>query len=98
MTMLTGSSIVKVVWEATIVIEAVVRILGGRQGSAQGEKQNSLLTMIRMETHDKDYIDGQLSESKSGFNAQEWNFCDRWIWMKKRPVAWQVMAGTGSLG
>ena len=70
-TMLTGSSIVKVVWEATVVIEAVVRILGGRQGSAQGEKQNSLLTMIRMETHDKDYIDGQLSESKSGFNAQE---------------------------
>jgi len=39
-----GSSIVKVVREAAIVVEAVVRVLGGRQGSsAQGEKQNSQL-------------------------------------------------------
>ena len=43
--MLTSSSIVKVVREASgsIVIEAIVRILGGRQGDdTQGEKQNSL--------------------------------------------------------
>ena len=44
MTKLTRSSIVKVVREAgSIVIEAIVRVLGGRQGSgAQGEKQNRL--------------------------------------------------------
>ena len=41
--MLTSSSIVKVVREASIVIEAIVRELGGGQGSStQGEKQNSL--------------------------------------------------------
>ena len=45
MATLTGSSIVKVVREAAIVVEAVVGVLGGRQGSsAQGEKQNSLMT------------------------------------------------------
>ena len=43
MVTLTGSSIVKVVREASIVIEAIVRILGGRQDNdTQGEKQNSL--------------------------------------------------------
>ena len=41
--MLTSSSIVKVVREASIVIEAIVRELGGGQGSStQREKQNSL--------------------------------------------------------
>ena len=41
---LTMSSIVKVVREAgSIVIEAIVRVLGDRQGSGgQGEKQNRL--------------------------------------------------------
>ena len=43
--MLTGSSIVKVVREAAIVVEAIVGELGGGQGSSgQGEKQNSLMT------------------------------------------------------
>ena len=63
---LTRSSIVKIVWEATaVVIEAVVRILGGGQGSAQGEKQNSLITMMRMETMLMD----SLAKVKSGFNV-----------------------------
>ena len=43
MVTLTGSSIVKVVREASIVIEAIVRELGGgKSSSAQREKQNSL--------------------------------------------------------
>ena len=43
MATVTRSSIIKVVGEAPIVIEAIVRVLGGRQGSgAQGEKQNRL--------------------------------------------------------
>ena len=43
--MITRSSIVKVVREGSgsVIIEAIVRELGGRQGNgAQGEKQNSL--------------------------------------------------------
>ena len=40
--MLTKSTIVKIVREAPIVIEAIVGELGGGQGGAQGEKQNSL--------------------------------------------------------
>ena len=43
MATVTRSSIIKVVGEAPIVIEAIVRVLGGRQGSGgQGEKQNRL--------------------------------------------------------
>ena len=46
--MLTKSTIVKIVREAPIVIEAIVGELGGGQGGAQGEKQNSLRESIQM--------------------------------------------------
>ena len=83
--MLTKSTIVKIVREAPIVIEAIVGELGGGQGGAQGEKQNSLRESIQM----REFFS---LRNENLFVVPRGNICNH------PPVAWQMMAWTGRRG
>ena len=85
MATVTRSSIIKVVGEAPIVIEAIVGELGGGQGGAQGEKQNSLRESIQM----REFFS---LRNENLFVVPRGNICNH------PPVALQMMAWTGRRG